>query len=87
MASQEGHHDVVKTLLGASADVNIKTSDVRDVMFYYYNVHVHELEPVYSLMYVTCSCRPVARLCVGGAKNVISGLNQWRNLDNTCMYA
>ena len=36
MASQEGHDDIVKTLLGAGADVNITTSDVSDVMFYYY---------------------------------------------------
>ena len=28
VASQEGHHDVVQTLLGAGADVNIATSDV-----------------------------------------------------------
>ena len=31
MASEEGHHDVVQTLLGAGADVNIATSDVSDV--------------------------------------------------------
>ena len=31
MASQNGHHDVVQTLLGAGADVNIATSDVSDV--------------------------------------------------------
>ena len=36
MASEKGHHDIVKTLLGAGADVNITTSDVSDVMFYYY---------------------------------------------------
>ena len=36
MASEKGHHDVVKTLLGAGADVNITTSDVSDIMFYYY---------------------------------------------------
>ena len=34
MASEEGHHDVVLTLLGAGADVNIARSDVSDVMFY-----------------------------------------------------
>ena len=34
MASKTGHHDVVKTLLGAGAVVNIATSDVSDVMFY-----------------------------------------------------
>ena len=28
VASQEGHHDVVQTLLGAGADVNIARSDV-----------------------------------------------------------
>ena len=31
MASQKGHHDVVLTLLGASAGVNIATSNVSDV--------------------------------------------------------
>ena len=33
MASQEGHHSVVLSLLGAGADINIATSDVSDVMF------------------------------------------------------
>ena len=33
MASQEGHDEIVKTLLGAGADVNI-TSVVSDAMFY-----------------------------------------------------
>ena len=28
MASQNGHHDVVQTLLGAGADVSIASSDV-----------------------------------------------------------
>ena len=28
VASLEGHHDVVQTLLGAGADVNMATSDV-----------------------------------------------------------
>ena len=36
MASKMGHHDVVKTLLGAGADLNITQSNVSDVMFYYY---------------------------------------------------
>ena len=36
MASEKGHHDVVQTLLGAGADVNIATSDVSDVMVCYY---------------------------------------------------
>ena len=31
MASQNGHHDVVQTLLGAGAGVNIARSDVSDV--------------------------------------------------------
>ena len=31
MASQEGHHDVVQTLLGAGAGVNIAASNVGDV--------------------------------------------------------
>ena len=36
MASEKGHHDVVQTLLGADADVNIATSYVSDVMVCYY---------------------------------------------------
>ena len=31
MASQNGHHDVVQSLLGAGAEVNIARSDVSDV--------------------------------------------------------
>ena len=33
MASQNGHHGVVLSLLGAGADVSIARSDVSDVMF------------------------------------------------------
>ena len=33
MASMNGHHGVVLSLLGAGADVNIATSDVSDVIF------------------------------------------------------
>ena len=40
IASQNGHHDVVKTLLGAGADVNIARSDVSHVIFYNY---IHEI--------------------------------------------
>ena len=36
MACENGHRDVVQTLLGADADVNITRSDVSDVMFYMY---------------------------------------------------
>ena len=36
MASKKGQHDVVKTLLGAGADVNITRSNVSDAMSYYY---------------------------------------------------
>ena len=34
-ASCRGHHDVVQTLLGAGAIVNIARSDVSHVMFFY----------------------------------------------------
>ena len=34
MASKNGHHGVVLSLLGAGADVNKAESDVSDVMFY-----------------------------------------------------
>ena len=33
VASQEGHHDVVQTLVGAGADVNIARSDVSDMVY------------------------------------------------------
>ena len=33
LASKNGHHGVVLSLLGAGADVNIAESDVSDVMF------------------------------------------------------
>ena len=33
MASMQGHHGVVLSLLGAGADFNIAESDVSDVMF------------------------------------------------------
>ena len=38
MASENGHLDVVQTLLGAGADVNIAKSDVSHVMFYHYEM-------------------------------------------------
>ena len=38
MASQKGYYDVVQTLLGAGADVNITRSYVSDVIFYYYSM-------------------------------------------------
>ena len=42
MASQEGHHDVVQTLVEAGADVNIAASDVSDmVLCSLLEIHVH----------------------------------------------
>ena len=32
VASREGHHDVMQTLVGAGADVNIAKSDVSDMV-------------------------------------------------------
>ena len=43
MACQEGHHEVVQTLLKAGADVNIAASDVS-----YTHTHTHTKE--YSLI-------------------------------------
>ena len=40
MASAYGHHDVVQSLLGAGAEVNIARSDVSDVTCVH-RVHVH----------------------------------------------
>ena len=37
VASYSGHHDVVQSLLGAGAQVNVARSDVSDV----HRVHVH----------------------------------------------
>ena len=44
VASEEGHDDVVKTLLGAGAHVNITTSDVSDVVFMLFVLYAHVLE-------------------------------------------
>ena len=46
MASEYGHHDVVQSLLGAGAEVNIAKSDVSDVTCVH-RVHVH---PIYQCM-------------------------------------
>ena len=51
VASQNGHHDVVQTLLGAGADVNIARSDVSHVMFYNYIVHFWTY-----MKTITCTC-------------------------------
>ena len=40
VASREGHHDVVQSLLGAGAEENIATSDVSDVTCVH-RVHVY----------------------------------------------
>ena len=40
VASEKGHHDVVQSLLGAGAEVNIARSDVSDVTCVH-RVHVH----------------------------------------------
>ena len=40
MASQNGHHDIVQSLLGAGAEVNIARSDVSDVTCVH-RVHVY----------------------------------------------
>ena len=48
MASEKGHHDVVQTLLGAGADVNIARSDVSDVMFYYYSMKCAHTEEFFQ---------------------------------------
>ena len=40
VASQNGHHDIVQSLLGAGAEVNIARSDVSDVTCVH-RVHVH----------------------------------------------
>ena len=49
MASQNGHHDVVQTLLGASAGVNIAMSNVSDVYKLWRDVY--ELMRVWRCMY------------------------------------
>ena len=41
ISSQNGHHGVVQSLLGAGAEVNIATSDVSDVMTCVHRVCVH----------------------------------------------
>ena len=39
VASEKGHHDVVQSLLGAGADMNIATLRVSDVNIYMYTVY------------------------------------------------
>ena len=41
MASQEGHHNAVQSLLEAGADVNMARSKVSDVMFNNFLMHGH----------------------------------------------
>ena len=41
VASRNGHHDAVQTLVGAGADVNIARSDVSDMGLKQVHVHVH----------------------------------------------
>ena len=49
MASHNGHHDIVQTLLGAGADVNKAISDVSHVMFYY-NIREMSLTAVHAVV-------------------------------------
>ena len=49
MASHKGHYDVVQTLLGAGAGVNIARSNVSDVFKLWRDVY--ELMRVWSCMY------------------------------------
>ena len=44
MASHNGHHDVVQTLLGAGAGVNIATSNVSDVRVWRDVIRMHLAE-------------------------------------------
>ena len=48
-ASQNGQHDVVQTLLGAGAEVNIARSDVSHVMFYNYTCTFLDLHENYYM--------------------------------------
>ena len=56
IASQEGHLDVVKTLLGAGSDIKI-TSDVSDVMFNILlymdtDIYLHESLAIKKILYM-----------------------------------
>ena len=48
VASQNGHHDVVQSLLGAGAEVNMATSDVSDVTCVH-RVHVVRMEGKHNM--------------------------------------
>ena len=62
MASENGHHDVVQSLLGAGAEVNIATSLVSDVTCVHM-VHVHVYcgegggEAQHEVWVCLCACR------------------------------
>ena len=56
VACQEGHHDVVQTLLGAGADVNISTSDVSHAYGAYFHTNTPHTLPFLFYMYVLSPC-------------------------------
>ena len=65
MASENGHHDVVQSLLGAGAEVNIATSAVSDVTCVHrYMYIVVRMEGKHNMGYMGVSvCLSVFRVC------------------------
>ena len=51
VASQKGYHDVVQTLLGAGADVNIARSYVSDAMFRYCSMKCIHTEEYHYMVF------------------------------------
>ena len=70
IASQNGHHDVVQSLLGAGAEVNIATSDVSDVTcvhigyMYMYIVVRTEGKPTWGMGVSVCLSVCIMCMCV-----------------------
>ena len=68
-ASYSGHHDVVQSLLGAGAEVDIARSDVSDVTRVH-RVHVHVycgedgVQAQHEVWVCLCACVCVSCACV-----------------------
>ena len=59
VASQNGHHDVEQTLLGAGAGVNIATSDVSDITYIrccYIHSSTSSQQGLYYIMMTILTC-------------------------------
>ena len=82
MACQEGHRDVVQTLLGAGADVNIARSNVSDVMSTCssLNILTHVKLIIHTYMYIVYMLTCINEKCVfdllGQYNSIVYGMSE-----------